>query len=77
MPIFRSLDHKTEEIVQELIENDFAGWTIIMIAHRLKTVAEFDKVISLQDGRVVEFDSPQRLLEKGGLFSKLWKKQEA
>ena len=49
-----------------------------MIAHRLKTVVNFDKVVVLQDGRVVEFESPRKLLEKeGGVFSGMWKAQES
>lgn len=48
-----------------------------MVAHRLKTVADFDKVAVLQGGKVAEFDNPQTLLEKGGLFRNLWDLQES
>ncbi|TQN66274.1 ABC transporter atnG, partial [Colletotrichum shisoi] len=66
----------TEQVVRDLIRNEFQGWTVVVIAHRLKAVADFDKVVTLQDGRVVEFDRPATLLEKGGVFASLWKLQE-
>ncbi|GJD02569.1 ABC transporter [Colletotrichum higginsianum] len=71
-----SLDQATEQVVQDLIRSEFQGWTVVVIAHRLKAVADFDKIVTLQDGRVVEFDRPTTLLEKGGVFASLWKLQE-
>ncbi|KAI3557746.1 ABC transporter [Colletotrichum abscissum] len=71
-----SLDQATEQIVQDLIGSEFQGWTIIVIAHRLRAVVDFDKVVTLQDGKVVEFDSPKKLLEGGGTFAAMWKLQE-
>ncbi|WYZ43992.1 hypothetical protein EsH8_VII_000428 [Colletotrichum jinshuiense] len=72
-----SLDQATEQVVQDLIRSEFRGWTVVVIAHRLRAVADFDKVVALQDGRVVEFDSPKALLEKGdGVFASLWRLQE-
>ncbi|GJC84262.1 ABC transporter atnG [Colletotrichum liriopes] len=71
-----SLDQATEKVVQDLIRSEFQGWTVVVIAHRLKAVADFDKVVTLQDGQVVEFDRPKALLEKGGVFASMWKLQE-
>ncbi|GKT64923.1 ABC multidrug transporter [Colletotrichum tofieldiae] len=71
-----SLDQATEKVVQDLIRSEFQGWTVVVIAHRLKAVADFDKVVTLQDGQVVEFDRPKTLLEKGGVFASMWKLQE-
>ncbi|KAI0126691.1 P-loop containing nucleoside triphosphate hydrolase protein [Xylariales sp. AK1849] len=71
-----SLDHQTDELIQTLIRKEFAGWTLVVVAHRLRTIADFDKVLVLQDGKVAEFDSPKTLLEKGGLFKSLWELQE-
>ncbi|KAK1450743.1 ABC transporter [Colletotrichum cuscutae] len=71
-----SLDQAAEQIVQDLIGSEFQGWTIIVIAHRLRAVVDFDKVVTLQDGKVVEFDSPKKLLEGGGTFAAMWKLQE-
>ncbi|KAI3537978.1 ABC transporter [Colletotrichum filicis] len=71
-----SLDQATEQIVQDLIGSEFQGWTIIVIAHRLRAVVDFDKVVTLPDRKVVEFDSPKKLLEGGGTFAAMWKLQE-
>ncbi|KXH56884.1 ABC transporter [Colletotrichum salicis] len=71
-----SLDQATEQVVQDLIGSEFQGWTIIVIAHRLRATVDFDKVVTLQDGKVVEFDSPKKLLEDGGIFAAMWKLQE-
>ncbi|KAF9876778.1 ABC multidrug transporter [Colletotrichum karsti] len=71
-----SLDQATEQTVQDLIRTSFEGWTVIVIAHRLRAVVDFDKVVTLQDGRVVEFDHPRTLMERGGVFASLLKLQE-
>ncbi|KAK2063357.1 hypothetical protein LY76DRAFT_503929, partial [Colletotrichum caudatum] len=71
-----SLDQATDGVVQDVIRSEFRGWTVVVIAHRLKAVADFDKIVTLQDGRVAEFDHPKTLLERGGVFASLWKLQE-
>ncbi|KAI8300079.1 ABC transporter [Colletotrichum sp. SAR11_240] len=71
-----SLDQATEQVVQDLIRSEFEGWTVIVIAHRLQAVVDFDKIVALRDGEVVEFDHPKTLLERGGVFASLWKLQE-
>ncbi|KAL1890953.1 hypothetical protein Sste5346_007950 [Sporothrix stenoceras] len=72
-----SLDRETEAFVDKLIQEDFTGWTAIVVAHRLRTVAEFDKVLVLQEGRAMEYDSPKALLERDSMFKTLWDLQEA
>ncbi|KAK1985875.1 ABC transporter [Colletotrichum cereale] len=71
-----SLDQATEHLVQDLIRSEFQGWTVVVVAHRLKAVVDFDKIVTLQDGRAVEFDHPKTLLDKGGVFASMWKLQE-
>ncbi|OAA65704.1 ABC transporter [Niveomyces insectorum RCEF 264] len=71
-----SLDRETEAFVDKLIRTDFAEWTAIVVAHRLRTVADFDKVLVLQEGRVIEYDSPKELLERDSMFKTLWDLQE-
>merc|ERR1711871_1722587 len=59
-----SIDRETDALVQNTIANSFEGCTILTIAHRVETVIENDKILVLDRGEVVEFDSPSSLLEK-------------
>eukprot|EP00181_Compsopogon_caeruleus_P000064 CAMPEP_0184682668 /NCGR_PEP_ID=MMETSP0312-20130426/8220_1 /TAXON_ID=31354 /ORGANISM="Compsopogon coeruleus, Strain SAG 36.94" /LENGTH=1331 /DNA_ID=CAMNT_0027134483 /DNA_START=219 /DNA_END=4214 /DNA_ORIENTATION=+ len=61
-----SVDHETDQLIQATVRQEFAECTILTIAHRLWTIADYDKVIVLDDGNLVEFDSPARLLENPG-----------
>ncbi len=63
--------------MDELIRTAFRDWTVIVVAHRLKTVEDFDKVLVLQDRRVLEFDSPRNLLARDSVFKSLWDLQES
>ncbi len=73
----RSLDRQTEATVDDLIRKEFGDWTAIVVAHRLKTIADFDKVLVLQDGHVLEYDSPKNLLARDSMFKSLWDLQES
>jgi len=55
-------DMQTDELIQHTIRREFRDCTLIIIAHRLKTVIDADKIIVLQNGKVVEMDSPRTLL---------------
>ncbi|KAK6202985.1 P-loop containing nucleoside triphosphate hydrolase protein [Scheffersomyces amazonensis] len=69
-----AVDVQTDKIIQETIRSEFKNKTIITIAHRLDTVMDSDKIISLDHGEVKEFDSPQNLLNKqDGIFYSLCK----
>ena len=50
--------------MQDVIDTEFAQQTVLAVMHRLRFVRRFDKVIVLNAGRVAEFDSPGKLLEK-------------
>ena len=59
--------------MQELIRSDFQDYTVIMIAHRLSSLLDFDKVVVLDGGRLVESGKPSELLREGSShFSKLY-----
>lgn len=65
-----ALDSVSERLIQESIEQLSAGRTVIAIAHRLSTIAKADKVVVLEQGRIVEQGTYQELLDQRG---KLWK----
>ncbi len=69
------LDSKSEQLVQEAIWRVIKGRTTIIIAHRLATVMEADKIIVLEKGRIVEEDTHKELVEAGGLYSELFRIQ--
>ena len=57
-----NIDMKTDEFIQKAIKKQFKNSTIFSIAHRLNTIADYDKVLVLDEGIVVEFDEPFKLL---------------
>lgn len=67
-----SLDPENEVEMQKAISRLVQGRTVIMIAHRLKTVVKADKIIVMDKGKVVEQDKHEELLVCGGLYAKLW-----
>lgn len=60
---FCSVDHKTDEAIQEVLRENLTGVTTLCIAHRLKTVIGFDKILVLDHGNVLEYDTPYNLLQ--------------
>ena len=71
-----SLDVENESKIQQSISELVQNKTVIIIAHRMRTIANADKVVVLQNGQVVETGSPAELKAKGGLFCKMLKLQE-
>jgi ATP-binding cassette, subfamily B, bacterial IrtB/YbtQ len=67
-----SLDPENEVEMQKAISRLIQGRTVIMIAHRLKTVVKANKIIVLDKGKVVEQGTHKELIEIGGLYEKLW-----
>ena len=69
-----NIDVVTEQTIQKLIAEEFAGATVLTIAHRLNTIIKSDKVLILDKGQKVEYDSPQQLMANpDSHFSKLLK----
>ncbi len=71
-----SLDAENETRIQEAISRLVRGKTVLIIAHRMRTVEGADKLVLLKDGRVEEMGTPKELLEKGGLYAKMCALQE-
>ncbi|XP_030451407.2 ABC transporter C family member 14-like [Syzygium oleosum] len=66
-----SVDSQTDAVIQRIIREDFATCTIISIAHRIPTVMDCDRVLVIDAGRAMEFDTPSALLERPSLFGAL------
>jgi ATP-binding cassette subfamily B protein len=57
------------------LEKVLEGRTALVIAHRLSTIRHADKIIALEDGRIVEVGDHRKLLARGGLYSQMYRRQ--
>ena len=70
-----NIDIKTEEKIQKALNLVFDNSTVITVAHRIKTIINYDKILVLDNGEIIEFDSPKQLLKnENSLFFKLYQK---
>ncbi len=70
-----SMDAESETLVQEALSTLLAGKTVLVIAHRMRTVANADKIVVLDGGKVAEQGTPEELLRNQGVFSRLYAAQ--
>ncbi|KAM3916374.1 multidrug resistance-associated protein 1-like isoform 2-T3 [Leptodactylus fuscus] len=63
-----AVDLETDGLIQSTIRKEFEDCTVITIAHRLNTIMDYTRVMVLDRGQIVEFDSPSNLLQKKGIF---------
>lgn len=70
-----ALDYESENIIQKNLKLITQGRTVIIIAHRLSTLKDVDKIMTIDRGRIVEYDTPAVLLQKKGLYAYLHKQQ--
>ena len=70
-----SLDSNSERMLQLAIEKAMEGRTVFIIAHRLSTLRNVDKIIVLKEGSIVEEGTHSQLIDKKGLYYNLWKLQ--
>jgi len=70
-----ALDSEVESIIQQQLNTLMEGKTVIAIAHRLSTIAALDRLVVIDEGRIVEQGSHESLLEQGGLYAELWCRQ--
>ncbi len=70
-----SLDTQSERVIQESLDRLASGRTMIVIAHRLSTIVDSDVIYVLEDGRIAEWGTHDALLDRDGLYSRLWSLQ--
>lgn len=66
-----SSDAATDAMIQSIFRTEFADSTCITIAHRINTIMDSNFILVMDDGKAAEFDSPNSLMRKGGLFRDL------
>ena len=67
-----SVDAKSDELMQQVIRDEFRDCTIMAVAHRLDTILDFDRIALLSSGKLVELDSPSALLGRDSAFRELY-----
>lgn len=70
-----ALDSEVEAAIQENLFELMRGKTVIAIAHRLSTIAQLDRLVVMDEGRIVESGSHDELVRRGGLYAELWARQ--
>ncbi len=70
-----SLDPENEAEIQKAIDRLVRGRTLIVVAHRLKTVQHADQIVVLDHGRIAELGGHDELLSLNGLYARLWQRQ--
>lgn len=71
--ISSSVDQDSERLMQEILKQELIGKTVVQVAHRLDSIMDYDTVVVMDQGRIVERDSPETLLGiKNSAFKALW-----
>lgn len=71
--LYSSLDEATSNVINTIIRTWFKDWTILAIAHKLDAILDYDKVAVLDDGKLMEFDAPRKLLSRqNSIFKDLY-----
>jgi len=70
-----ALDSENEKLIQSALTKLMVGRTSIVIAHRLSTIAKLNRIVVLDEGKIIEQGSHSELLKSGGIYSKLWSHQ--
>ncbi|CAD5112774.1 DgyrCDS1986 [Dimorphilus gyrociliatus] len=71
-----NVDNKTDQHIQNIVRKHFANCTVITIAHRLATIMDYDVILVIECGRLVESGTSIELIKSGGIFAELVKNQQ-
>lgn len=71
-----ALDSESEQIIKDSFSEILAGRTAIVVAHRLSTLSEMDRIIVIEAGKIVEDGSPRQLAAADGSYARLWRHQQ-
>jgi ATP-binding cassette subfamily B multidrug efflux pump len=70
-----ALDSEVEAAIQHCLNKVMENKTVLAIAHRLSTIAQMDRLLVLDEGKIVESGTHTELIHKGGIYAKLWEHQ--
>ncbi|HXR49864.1 MAG TPA: ABC transporter ATP-binding protein, partial [Verrucomicrobiae bacterium] len=70
-----ALDSESEALIQDALWKLMEGRTAIVVAHRLSTIQKMDRIIVMDDGKIIEQGTHKELLHLNGQYAKLWQRQ--
>src|SRR3546814_893203 len=70
-----ALDGEAEEAIRQALERLMAGRTVITVAHRLSTLRSFDRIMVLQDGKLIQDGAPEALMQRDGHYSTIVRRE--
>ena len=71
----RVLDSEVEAAIQESLQTVMLGKTVFAIAHRLSTISHMDRIVVMDDGRIIEEGTHASLLRRKGVYANFWGRQ--